>query len=311
MRSYALTRTARMNYLIIFLFVGLLSLTQPSFALTSDTPPVQPITEQTATNTPQHDTNTVKTNNSSDKDIFNLINTGSKATTNNNSNTAHIDDPLQSYNRFVYSINDSLDVHIAQPVARIYLKIIPRPLTKGIDNVYKNIRILVTTGNDLLQFNFYQATSDSWRLLINTTVGVGGLFDPASKIQLEPSVQDFGLTLARWGWTDSSYFVIPILGPSTLRDAGGKLIDYNLSVYPWIRHIESRNALYVGQLLNDRVQLMQYQNLFDQAAIDPYVFMRNAYLQRRAYLIEQNNTKPRPYTTKETRTYHAPEYLYQ
>jgi phospholipid-binding lipoprotein MlaA len=224
--------------------------------------------------------------------------------------TVEAKDPLEKYNRIVYKINDRLDEYIAKPAAEFYNKIFPRPLNNMVNNFFMNFDTVTTVANDVLQANFYQATSDTWRLFMNTTVGIGGLFDPASSLGLKHNEEDFGLTMAKWGWTDSSYFVIPILGPSTVRDAGGRIVNYELSIFPYIKNVFARNALYIWRLLNQRAQLLRFQGVFDQAAIDPYVFSKNAYLQHRNYLIQRNVELNDPYKAHDMKKYYKPFYLY-
>lgn len=202
-----------------------------------------------------------------------------------------IDDPWESLNRPVFKFNDWLDTYALKPVSTLYLAIVPKPLTKGIHNVYTNMGNLQNIGNDLLQAHFYQATSDSWRLLINTTVGIGGAFDVASHIGLDQNNQDFGLTLAEWGYHDSRYVVLPFFGPSTLRDAMGMPVDmYIFSPYPYIG-IDDRRKQYMLALLgllDKRVQLLQYEDVYQRIALDRYTFVRDTYLQHRATKIEHN-----------------------
>ncbi len=218
-------------------------------------------------------------------------------------------DRLESFNRTMFGLNKELDTYIMKPVATFYNKAMPRPLNNGINNFYANINTVPTIVNDLLQANFYQATSDTWRLGINTTAGVGGLFDVASHMGLDSNVETFGLTLASWGWTNSTYVVLPFFGPNTIRSTVGKPVDWFFSVQrqitPWW---PKRIAVYALQFVNERAQLLRYQGVFDQAALDPYVFVRNAYLQRQAYLIKRNKELDDPYTPEETKQY---EYEYE
>lgn len=198
-------------------------------------------------------------------------------------------DPYQKFNRAMFSLNDRLDIYFLKPVATFYNKIMPKPLNEGVNNFFRNIRELPTIANDLLQANFYQATKDFWRLAINTTVGVGGLFDIATRMNLPYYENDFGLTLSTWGYRQSNYLVLPFWGPNTLRDGISLSVDYfAFSIYPHINPTTTRYELYALGVLDRRAQLLQYQSVFDEAAIDKYAFVRNAYLQRRAFQIEQN-----------------------
>jgi phospholipid-binding lipoprotein MlaA len=220
-------------------------------------------------------------------------------------------DPYTKYNHVMYKINDKLDKNIAKPIAKTYNKIMPKPVNNMVNNVFRNLEAIFTFFNDALQGNIYQADSDAWRFTINSTIGIGGLFDVAAKTGLVYNYEDFGLTLAQWGWKDSNYFILPVLGPNTIRSTLGKPITYYMSIYPYLPDWTTRYALYAGYLLNQRVQLLRYQNVADNAALDPYVFMRNAYLQRQRYLIQRNHELDNPNTAEQTRQFHNPYYLYQ
>ena len=196
-------------------------------------------------------------------------------------------DPLEKYNRVIFEFNDTVDVYFLKPIATFYNKIMPSVLNKGIHNMFNNIGELPTIANDVLQFNFYQMANDMWRLGINTTVGIGGFFDVASKMDLKPYTNDFGLTMAKWGWKNSTYVVWPFFGPSTIRDGIEIPVDYfAFSIYPYINPESTRYEIYGWGIIDRRAQLLQFQSVFEEAAVDRYVFMRNAYLQRRTSLIE-------------------------
>lgn len=211
-----------------------------------------------------------------------------------------VDDPWESMNRIIFSFDDSLDQYILKPAAEFYNKVMPKPLNRGVHNIYENISNIQNIGNDLLQANFYQATADSWRFLINTTAGIGGTFDVANDMGLYQNDEDFGLTLAHWGYTDSRYLVLPFFGPSTIRDTIGMPIDYfAFSPYPRIKNMRLRYTLYALDIINQRAQLLQYQDLYEKFSLDKYIFVRNAYLQRRAGQIQRNKELSDPYFTLE------------
>ncbi len=208
-------------------------------------------------------------------------------------------DPYEKFNRVMYRFNDFLDTYALKPVATLYVKIVPKPLVKGITNVYANIDTIPTVVNDVLQGNIYQATNDAWRLAINSSVGIIGFFDVATQLGLEPNKEDFGLTLARWGYTNSNYLVLPFFGPSSLRDGIGIPVDYYVfSIYPHINPIRTRYEVYGLGIVSRRADLLRFQSVFDQAALDRYVFLRDAYMQRRAYLIQRNKELGNPYLEK-------------
>lgn len=208
-------------------------------------------------------------------------------------------DPYEPFNRVMYNFNDFLDNAILKPVAKFYNNVMPKPLSKGIKNIYNNIDTVPTVVNDALQGNAYQTANDGWRLVINSTVGLLGFFDVANQMGLEPNQEDFGLTLAQWGYTDSNYLVLPFFGPSTPRDAIGLPVDYYLfSIYPYIKPVIRRNAIYGLGVVARRADLLSFQNVFEQASIDKYAFLRDAYLQRRAYRIQRNKELGDPYLEK-------------
>ncbi len=208
-------------------------------------------------------------------------------------------DPYQPFNRVMYNFNDFLDHAILKPVATFYNTVLPKPVVKGITNFFANIDTIPTVANDVLQLNIYQTANDAWRLLINSTVGILGFFDVASDIGLDPNKEDFGLTLARWGYKNSDYLVLPFFGPSTPRDAIGLPVDYYVfSIYPHIYPVADRYALYGLGVVSRRADLLSFENVMQQAAIDKYVFVRDAYMQRRAYLIQRNRELADPYIEK-------------
>jgi phospholipid-binding lipoprotein MlaA len=198
-------------------------------------------------------------------------------------------DPLERFNRVMFTFNDKLDIYIMKPIAKFYNTIMPKPLNQGVHNFFNNIGELPTIANDVLQFNFYQFTNDLWRLGINTTIGIGGLFDIATRMGLPYYDNDFGLTLAHWGYTESTYLVLPFFGPNTIRDGIGMPVDYyGFSIYPYITPQSASYELYGLGVIDSRAQLLQFQPMLEEVAIDKYVFIRNAYMQHRTYQIEQN-----------------------
>ena len=201
-----------------------------------------------------------------------------------------IHDTLETYNRNVYNFNEGFDKTILKPTAKVYKSIIPWPLRLGVQNFFSNISEIPTVINDVLQLNFRQAASDTWRFTINTTVGIGGTFDVAKKIGLPHHRQDFGLTLAKWGWKDSSYFVIPFLGPSTIRDTVAFPVNYFFfTPWPHVKPDSTRDALLATDIVSIRARYLDFENARERAAFDPYVFQRDAYLQRRNFLIKENH----------------------
>lgn len=199
-------------------------------------------------------------------------------------------DPLEGLNRGIYKFNDVTDRYALKPVAKVYKAVAPSPVRTGISNFFSNLGTLTTVVNDVLQFKFAQAFSDAGRFVINTTFGVVGLIDVASMDNIPKHQEDFGQTLGYWGVGSGAYLVLPIFGPSTVRDASGLVVDTVTSdPVQYLYNIGEIRTYYQVrgvQLLDKRTQLLDATDLVDNASIDPYAFMRDAYLQRRASLIQ-------------------------
>ena len=199
-------------------------------------------------------------------------------------------DPYEGFNRAVYTFNDTIDGAILKPIAMGYNYVTPDVAKKGINNFYNNITDFITAVNSFLQLDFEQGMTDSGRVIVNTTIGMLGFIDVAStnvNNYTERNKQDFGTTLARYGWRDSAYLVLPFFGPSTFRDGTGLAVD-GLFIDPigYINNVRLRNALYIGKIINTRAQLLDATNLMDDASIDPYAFQRDSWLQMRKAQIE-------------------------
>ena len=192
-------------------------------------------------------------------------------------------DPLESFNRGVYQFNDTVDKAIAKPVAQGYNAVMPLPGKIMVSNFFSNLDDVIITANDLLQFKFAQAASDGARFLFNSTFGIFGLFDVAHR--LEKHNEDFGQTLGYWGIGSGAYLVLPILGPSSVRDGVGLYMDSRPSRLRHVDHIRTRNQLYLTKAVNRRAQLLDQEKVLDTAALDRYEFIRDAYLLRRQSLV--------------------------
>ncbi|MCD8524548.1 MAG: VacJ family lipoprotein [Gammaproteobacteria bacterium] len=202
-----------------------------------------------------------------------------------------VNDPYEKINRKIFSFNDTLDTYVFVPVAETYNKIMPKPLARGIHRFFNHLNLFPTVANDLLQGHVYQATSDSWRFFVNTTAGIGGFYDVATEIGLEPNSQDFGLTLASWGYTDSRYLVLPFLGPSTVRDACGLGVDtYFFNFYNYVDDTRTFYTLYALNIIDKRAYLLRYQDLYNQIALDRYTFVRDSYLNQRNNSIRRKHS---------------------
>ena len=194
-------------------------------------------------------------------------------------------DPFEAINRPIDRFNRAFDATMIRPIAATYDAITPSVVRAGITNFYRNINLAPTIANDLLQADWMQALKDTWRLIINSSIGIGGLMDPASQCQLPPHSNDLGLTLAKWCNRESPYIIIPFLGPSTIRDGMGLLFDYSLfTPYPYLNQANVVYGLLAVRYVDLRAQLFDLEPLMRQS-LDSYAFMRDAYLQNRHYLI--------------------------
>jgi phospholipid-binding lipoprotein MlaA len=200
-------------------------------------------------------------------------------------------DPWERMNRTTYKLNDKFDKAIARPVAHTYVRITPQIVRTGVSNFMDNLTYPITIINGLLQAKFVQAGEDTGRFLLNTTVGVGGLLDPASAAGLDKHDEDFGLTLGHWGLHPGPYLVIPFLGPSDVRDGAGRIADIYTTPTHWIQNDAASWSLWFVEVLDTRTRLLSTDALID-GAFDPYAFVRNAYLARRQYLVTGEAEEP-------------------
>ena len=199
-------------------------------------------------------------------------------------------DPMEGYNRAIFAFNETADEYVAEPVAKAYVAVTPEPVVKGINNFFNNIRDFITFINDILQFKGEHAINDGGRVVVNTTIGLLGFIDVHSMNGGERRKEDFGQTLAFYGWENSAYFVLPLLGPSTVRDTSGLLVD-SLFFDPisYIENVRVRNAIRVVQFIDARAELLNATAILDEAALDPYAFQRDSYLQYRERLINDED----------------------
>jgi phospholipid-binding lipoprotein MlaA len=192
-------------------------------------------------------------------------------------------DPWQSYNRKMFAFNDGIDRYFLKPIATTYTKITPAPIRTGVKNVFRNLGEVPSIANGLLQGEFKAAAYDTTRLIVNTTVGIGGIFDVAGRLDLPATdYEDFGQTLAVWGFRSGPYVVLPILGPSTVRDGLAKPVDWYTDPLTYIDHNQTSYAIKAVNIVNIRAQLLPLEASISG---DKYEFIRDAYLQRRAFLI--------------------------
>jgi phospholipid-binding lipoprotein MlaA len=193
-------------------------------------------------------------------------------------------DPWESWNRGVYNVNDKLDRAVAKPLARTYVRVLPAPARSGVSNVLSNLRMTTVFINDTLQGKFRAAGTDLVRFVVNTTVGFGGLLDPATQMGLDKNEEDFGQTLGRWGVPPGPFVELPFLGPSDARDGPARIVDFFTGPTHYIKNNCVAWGLYGVNLVDARADLLSLDPTL-QKVFDPYAFVRDAYLQRRAYLV--------------------------
>lgn len=198
-------------------------------------------------------------------------------------------DPIEGFNRAMFAFNEGLDTAIIKPVATGYEAVLPSPIRTGVTNFFSNIEDVFIGVNNLLQGKVPEAFSDLGRVVINTTVGILGVIDFASDAGLEKHDEDFGQTFGRWGVGNGAYVVIPVFGPRTVRDTVGLVLD--VAADPVVQHRpkRTRDAAVVLRLVNDRANLLAADKVVEEAALDKYSYIRDAYLQRRRNLIHDGN----------------------
>jgi phospholipid-binding lipoprotein MlaA len=197
-------------------------------------------------------------------------------------------DPWERFNRSVFNFNETLDRAIAKPVAKGYVKVTPRIVRTGISNAYSNLDTVPTVINDLLQGKFRQAGHDSARFLMNSTLGLGGLFDPASAAGLDSNDEDLGQTLGKWGVKAGPYLMLPVLGPSSARDAFSRAADTSLEPVWYLEDDSTRYWIRFGDLLDQRASLLELDAQLERS-YDRYAFIRNAWIQRREYQVKDGD----------------------
>jgi len=203
--------------------------------------------------------------------------------------TANPRDPLEPFNRGVYSFNDAVDRAVVKPVATAYRDVLPSPVRTGVRNFFNNLQDLWSFVNNTLQLKGEGAGNSIVRFGVNTVFGLGGLLDVATEMRIERFPEDFGQTLGRWGVGAGPYVVLPLLGSSTLRDTAALPVDMNGNAVSHIDDNAIRNSATVLNLVDRRARLLDASKLLDEVALDPYTFTRDAFLQRRQSLVCDGN----------------------
>jgi phospholipid-binding lipoprotein MlaA len=201
-------------------------------------------------------------------------------------------DPFEGPNRAVFAFNEGFDKVLLKPVATAYKKIVPDPARQCVGNIFANVNDIFVSINSLLQGKVGDAVSDACRVLVNTTVGVAGCFDVASSWGLQKHNRDFGQTFGKWGIGPGPYLVLPILGPSNFRDGIGTAIYTYLDPVWRVRNVPVRNVLVSVRAVNTRADLLTASDVLEEAALDKYSFVRDAYGQRRQGMIDDGDNKP-------------------
>lgn len=204
------------------------------------------------------------------------------------------DDPLQPMNRVIYTFNDKVDRFALKPIAKGYKKVVPHPLRTGVTNFFSNLKQPVVIVNDLLQGQVLQTGSDTSRFIWNSTVGLAGVLDVATPMGLPAHNEDFGQTFAVWGFGEGWYLVLPFLGPSTVRAAAGLPLEWELDPVYRTQRIALRNSANALRIVNTRANLLGASRILETAALDPYLYSREAYRQYRWNQIYNGNPPPPP-----------------
>lgn len=190
-------------------------------------------------------------------------------------------DPFEPFNRGVYRFNDGVDRAVLRPVATAYRDAVPSLVRQGVSNFFGNLGDVWNLANNVMQLKLQNSAETFMRLNVNTIFGLGGLLDIASEAGIERHSEDFGQTLGRWGVPSGPYLVLPILGPSTVRDAAALPVDFKGDALAHVNDIPARNSLAVVRVVDTRANLLRASTLIQDAALDPYSFTRDAFLQKR------------------------------
>ena len=201
-------------------------------------------------------------------------------------------DPLEPWNRAMYSVHEVVDGNVIKPVAKAYVQNMPELIRTGVSNFFGNIDDLFTGINDVLQGYGNRAGDAFGRVLLNSTFGMGGIFDLASMVGITKDKNDFGLTFGKWGAPEGAYLFIPLFGPTTVRDGTGWLVRIYTTPTGYIDNIPLRNSIWGIGYLDTRAQLLQSEDVLDTAALDKYRFLRNAYLRARRYQLYDGKPPP-------------------
>lgn len=198
-------------------------------------------------------------------------------------------DPFEPLNRQVARFNDTVDDAVLRPVATVYRQVLPSPVRTGVNNFFSNLSDVWSFANSVAQLKLQDSAQTFMRVNVNTFFGLGGLLDIATEAGIDRHPEDFGQTLGRWGVPSGPYLVLPLLGPSTLRDTVALPVDINGDPVNYVTNIPLRNSMYALRLVDIRSNLLRAGQLLQDAALDKYSFTRDAFLQRRRSEIHDGN----------------------
>ena len=201
------------------------------------------------------------------------------------------EDPFEPFNRSMFEVNEGLNT-VIRPIAEGYVAVIPEPIRTAVSNVFGNLDDLFSGINGLLQGNGYRAGNSFNRVLLNSFIGIGGIFDLASMAGIEKDRNDFGITFGKWGFPTGPYLFIPAIGPTTVRDGTGYLVRLAVGPVGYIPDVPLRNSLYGLGYVDIRAQLLPAEKVVETAAVDKYRYVRNAYLRARRYLLYDGKPPP-------------------
>jgi phospholipid-binding lipoprotein MlaA len=203
-------------------------------------------------------------------------------------------DPLEPWNRGVYKFNDAVDRAVLKPVATVYQDTVPEMMRKGVGNFFGNLGDAWTTVNSVLQLKGQAAAESFTRFWVNTFMGLGGVLDVASEMQIPRHNEDFGQTLGHWGVGAGPYVMLPLLGPSTVRDTAALPVDFKGNLLSQIEDVPVRNTLTATRVVHVRAGLLKQEGLLEEAALDKYTLLRDVYLQHRRNLVYDGNPPEEP-----------------
>lgn len=198
-------------------------------------------------------------------------------------------DPLEPLNRQVYRFNNALDDAVLKPAATVYVKVLPSPVRTGVNNFFGNLSDVWSFANSVAQLKLQDSAQTFMRLNVNTFFGLGGILDVATELGIDRHSEDFGQTLGRWGVPAGPYLILPLLGPSTLRDTAALPLDLRGDLLSGVSDIPVRNSMYALRLIDIRANLLRVGQLLEDAALDRYTFTRDAFLQRRRNDVHDGN----------------------